>query len=225
MGPRSENLRSVMGGPYAFVGDLHGRYRLLQGILDRDKDRKYHYVLLGDILHHKPFFKRHKPSSPLKILRMVSNLIEKGKGTLILGNNENYVLKSLIMSEKKIKKKELLHTLECLKSLEMSERLHYISMLSSAPLSLELPGNFRLAHAYYPHSGQNVTRDMVIFGPGYSWYRDEDLSKHMIHPAYQYFFGHYGLPYHHKNVHILDGTNLETTSVYYSDRDETVIYY
>jgi len=119
VGSGSENVRGVTEGPYAFVGDLHGRYRLLQGILDRDKNKKYHHVLLGDILHHKPFFKRHKPSSPLKILRMVSNLIEGGRGTLILGNNENYVLKSLIMPEKKIKKKELLHTLECLKSLEM----------------------------------------------------------------------------------------------------------
>ena len=225
MGPRSENVRSVTNNSYAFVGDLHGRYRLLQSILDRDKSRKYHYVLLGDILHHKSFFKKHKPSSPLKILRMVSNLIEKGNGTLILGNNEDYVLKSLIMPEKKIKKRELLYTLECLKSLEVAERLHYISMLSSAPISLELPGNFRLSHAYYPHRGQNVTRDTVIFGPGYAWYRDEDLSKHMIDPEYQYFFGHYGLPYRHRNVHILDGTNLETTAVYYSDRDETVIYY
>jgi predicted phosphodiesterase len=119
VGSRGKDVRSVIEGPYAFVGDLHGRYRLLQGILDRDKSKKYHYVLLGDILHHKPFFKRHRPSSPLKILRMTSNLIEKGKGTLILGNNENYVLRSLIMPEKKIKKKELLYTLECLKSLEM----------------------------------------------------------------------------------------------------------
>jgi hypothetical protein len=47
----------------------------------------------------------------------------------------------------------------------------------------------------------------------------------MIDPEYMYFFGHYGLPYRRKNVNILDATNLEATGVYYTDRDESVVYY
>jgi hypothetical protein len=64
----------------------------------------------------------------------------------------------------------------------------------------------------------------VLFGPGYAWFK-EDLSKHAIDPDYTYFFGHYGLPYRRANVNVIDATNLEATGVYYSDRDESVIYY
>lgn len=224
MGTGSANLRRVEG-PFAFVGDLHGRVGLLRTILSKDPDRRYHYVFLGDILHHKPFFRRAKRSSPIKILREISDLIEQDKATLILGNNENYVLQALIMPGEQIKKKELKYTLECLRELPLSQRLRYISMLSNAPLSLELPGNYRLAHAYYPHDGCNVPRDHIIAGPGYAWFRDEDLSKHSISPDHNYFFGHYGLPYRHKNVNILDATSLEATGVYYTDKDEMVLYY
>lgn len=226
MEPGSKNVRCLVDRPYAFVGDLHGRVNLLRTILERDTDRHYHYVFLGDTIHHKNFFQRNRRCSPVKVLQILDALMTEGRGTLILGNNENYVLNALIMPGQNIKKKELKYTLECLRELPLSERLRYISILSSAPTHLELEGRYRLAHAYYPHTGQNTLRDTVLFGPGYAWFRDPDLeTRHMINPKYMYFFGHYGLPYRHKNVNILDATNLEATGVYYTDRDESVIYY
>lgn len=225
MGTGSKNLRRIGEIPYAFVGDLHGRHELLRTILERDRELKYHYVFVGDILHWKCFFKRSKRTSPVRILQAISDLVSQNRATLILGNNENYVLNSLILPIEKIKKKELRYTLDCLRELELEERLRYISLLSNAPLSLELRGKYRLAHAYYPHEGQGVTRETNLFGPGYAWFRDTDLSKHRIDPNYMYFFGHYGLPYRHKNLNIIDATSLEATGVYYTDRDETMVYY
>jgi len=226
MEPGSKDVRCLVDRPYAFVGDLHGRVNLLRTILERDTDRHYHYVFLGDTIHHKNFFQRNRRCSPVKVLQILDALMAEGRGTLILGNNENYVLNALIMPGQNIKKKELRYTLECLRELPLSERLRYISILSNAPTHLELEGRYRLAHAYYPHPGQNIFRDTVLFGPGYAWFRDSDLeTRHMINPQYMYFFGHYGLPYRHKNVNILDATNLEATGVYYTDRDESVIYY
>ncbi len=223
MGTGSSDLRCV-NGPYAFVGDLHGRVNLLRTILSKDVSNKYHYVFLGDILHHKPYFRRTKRCSPVKILKEVSQILDEGRGTLILGNNENYVLDALIMPGDKISKKELKYTLECLRELPLNQRLKYISMLSNAPLHLEIENKYRVAHAYYPHH-EGVPREHVIAGPGYAWFRDTDLSSHLIDPNFMYLFGHYGLPYRHQNVHILDATSLEATGVYYSDKDEMVIYY
>lgn len=210
--------------PLAFVGDLHGRVSLLNTILARDPDRKYHYIFVGDIIHHKPFFRRNPRVSPVKILRTVADMVESGGATLLLGNNENYILNSLITPPEKIKKREAKYTLKCLKELDLEERLKYINLLSSAPLSLEID-NYRIAHAYYPHEGQGVSRETNLYGPGYVWFRDPDLSRHCIDPNYRYFFGHYGLPYWHKNVNIIDATSLEAVGVYYSDRDEFMLYY
>lgn len=213
-----------MSRPYAFVGDLHGRANVLQDILERDNG-KYHYIFLGDILHHKPYFRRAKRVSPIRILAQVYELVSTGRGTLILGNNENYILRNLINGEEKIKKKEVKYTLKCLKQLPLAERVAYLGMLSNSPTHLEIDGTYRLAHAYYPHQGVQVSRNQVIHGPGYLWFRDEDLSVHGIDPNYQYYFGHYGLPYRKGNVHILDATSLEGVGVYYTDKDESVLYY
>lgn len=225
----SESVRHLGGGdtrPYAFVGDLHGRVNLLRTILERDPGKKYRYVFLGDTIHHKPHFKYNKRCSPIKVLRILDALMKEERGTLVLGNNENYVLNALVLPGQSIKKKELKYTLECLRELPLSERLRYISMLSNAPINLELENRYRLAHAYYPHDGQDVPRDTVLFGPGYAWFRDPNLeTRHHIDPAYTYFFGHYGLPYWHRNVHIIDATSLEATGVYYTDRDEFMVYY
>lgn len=219
----SEGVRPVR---YAFVGDLHGRVNLLRTILERDRDERYHYIFLGDILHHKDWFRRHKRCSPIKLLQVIDALMRESRATLILGNNENYVLNSLVLPGEQIKKRELKYTLECLREISLQERIKYISMLSNAPIHLEIGGKYRLAHAYYPNPGQDVTRDMTLFGPGYAWFRDPNLeTRHHIDPNYTYFFGHYGLPYRHKNVNIIDATNLEATGVYYTDRDEFMVYY
>ena len=226
MEPSSESLRHVNNRPYAFVGDLHGRVNLLRTILGRDEACHYHYVFLGDTIHHKPYFRHNKRCSPVKIFKILNPLMEENRATLILGNNENYVLNALVMPGQNIKKRELKYTLECLRELPLPERLRYISILSNAPTHLELEGRYRLAHAYYPHEGQNVSRDTTLFGPGYAWFRDQDLeTRHLIDPEYLYFFGHYGLPYRHRNINILDATSLEATGVYYTDRDESVVYY
>jgi hypothetical protein len=214
-----------MSKPYAFVGDLHGRINLLERILSRDGNFNYHYVFLGDIIHHKPFFKYCKRTSPVLMLRLIHEIVSSGRGTLILGNNENYILRSLILPEESVKKKEVKNTLKCLKDLDLQERLSYISLLSNAPLNLELEDKYRLAHAYYPHSTQEVKRETVLHGPGYIWFRDNDLSRHKINPDYKYFFGHWGYPYWRENINIIDATSLEATGVYYSDRDEFMVYY
>jgi predicted phosphodiesterase len=212
-------------GPWAFVGDLHGRVSVLERILSRDRELKYHYVFLGDIIHHKPFFKYSKRVSPVKMLKMVSDLVDSGNATLVLGNNENYILRNLILPVEEMKKKEVKYTLKSLKEIDLSERLKYVSLLSNAPLSLELDDKYRLAHAYYPHATQTVRRDTVLHGPGYIWFRDNDLSVHGINPRYRYFFGHYGYPYWRQNISIIDATSLEAAGVYYTDRDEFMVYY
>jgi hypothetical protein len=211
--------------PYAFVGDLHGRVNLLERILSKDKELTYHYVFMGDIIHHKPFFRLCRKFSPIIMLKMVHELVSNNNATLILGNNENYILRSLILPLEDIKKKEVKNTLKCLKELELSERLRYVSLLSNSPLSLELDGQYRLSHAYYPHCTQEIKRETVLHGPGYIWFRDNDLSQHKIDTRYRYFYGHWGYPYWRENISIIDATSLEAAGVYYSDRDEFMIYY
>ena len=98
-------------------------------------------------------------------------------------------------------------------------------MLSSAPLSVEIQGKYRVAHAYYPHS-LITDRQVCLHGPGYIWFRDLNLQTiHHIDPAYKYFFGHYGIPYYRENINIIDGTSLEACGVYYCDREEFMLYY
>jgi len=207
---------------YAFVGDLHGRTSLLEFILSRDKDNSYHFVLTGDILHHKHHFKTTKRTSPISMLSLVHSLIQSGKATLVVGNNENYILKHLILPEAEIRKREAKYTLNCLKQISLADRVKYINMLASSPCSLELDGRFRVAHAYY----NPEDRESCLYGPGYAWFKDDDLRlKHKIDPKYTYIHGHYGLPYLRQNIKILDATKLEAVGVYYSDRDEFMLYY
>jgi hypothetical protein len=212
-------------GPWAFIGDLHGRVHVLERILARDPDLRYYYVFMGDILHHKPFFKYSKRSSPVQILRKVEGMVERKQATLLLGNNENYILRSLVLPVEEVRKKEVKYTLKSLKEIDLQERLKYISLLSNAPLSLELGGKYRLAHAYYPHATRDVTRESVLHGLGYPWFRDKDLSRHGINKEYKYFFGHYGSPYWRENITIVDATSLEAVGVYYTDRDEFMTFY
>lgn len=212
-------------GPWAFVGDLHGRVHILERILAKDPSLRYHYVFVGDILHHKPFFRYSKRISPIKILEKVHSLVSSSNATFILGNNENYILRSLIMADEDIKKKEVKATLKSLREINLPDRLKYISMLSNAPLSLELGDKYRIAHAYYPHATQTVSRDTILHGPGYPWFKDGDLARHFINPDYKYFFGHWGHPYWRQNVTVIDATSMEAVGVYYTDRDEFTLFY
>ena len=210
---------------YAFVGDLHSRVGLLNLILSKDPHLNYHYVFVGDILHHKHFFHRRRRGESVEILDRVYGLYKGGRGTLVLGNNENYILQNLLLPSKSVKKMEVRRTLKGLKQLPLNQRLQLLSFLSSSPLSLEI-GNYRIAHAYYLPSTQITTesdRSLVLHGPGHPWFRSEEINS--LDPNYKYFIGHYGMPYSRKNLQVLDATNFDACGVYYTDREEFVLYY
>jgi len=212
-----------MTDKYCIIGDLHGRIDTLNTIVSRSPG--YHYVFLGDTIHHKPFFKRAKKTSPLRMLAFIKNLTDKGAGTLVLGNHENYVLENLILPKSQIKQKEVKHTLQCLKELRLEDRLDFINWLNSSPLSIEFKSygrTYRCAHGYYPTA--STTREQTLVGLGYPWFRQDELSNHIAKDA-EYFFGHYGYPYFRKNLKIVDATNFEGVGVYYTDREEFLIYY
>ena len=210
---------------YCLVGDLHGRVETLERIISRSPD--YKFVFIGDIIHHKPFFKRTKRTSPLKMLSRIKGLVDDGRATLVLGNNENYILKNLLLPEHTIHQREVKYTLGCLKNLPLEQRLEYLHWLTTSPLTLELESygkTYRLAHAYYNPNYTPETRNQVLTGIGYPWFKTDELSDHISHDA-EYFFGHYGYPYFRKNLHVIDATNFEGVGVYYTDREEFLIYY
>lgn len=209
---------------YCVIGDLHGRIDTLNAIIERSAG--YHYILLGDTIHHKPFFKRTKRTSPIRMLKKVKDLTDSGIATTILGNHENYILENLILPKSKIKQKELRYTLQCFKELSLQDRLNLINWLNNLPKSMEVEScnrTYRIAHAYYPPT-TDFDRNKVLIGLGYQWFKQDDLSLH-IDPNSQYLLGHYGSPYFRKNLKIIDATNFEGVGVYYTDREEFLIYY
>ena len=202
-----------------------GRIDTLDKIIE--KSPGYTYVFMGDIIHHKPFFKRSKRVSPLRIMSKVYRLVKEGKALFILGNNENYILKNLLLPEKEVLQKEVKYTLNCLKELSLDERLDYLHWLTTSPLTLELQSygkTYRCAHAYYEPNYTPETRNNVLVGIGYPWFKTDALEDHIESDA-EYFFGHYGYPYFRKNLKIIDATNFEGVGVYYTDREEFLIYY
>lgn len=210
---------------YCLIGDLHGRVEALERILE--KSEEYHYVFLGDTIHHKPFFRRAKRSSPVRMLLKIKKLVEAGKATFIIGNNENYILKNLVLPKSQIRQKEVKYTLECLKELQLNQRLDLLHWLTTSPLTFEFESygkNYRCAHAYYDPHYTDATRNNVLTGIGYPWFKNDQLEDH-IESDSEYFFGHYGYPYFRKNLKIIDATNFEGVGVYYTDREEFLIYY
>lgn len=210
---------------YCLIGDLHGRIDTLDRILQKSPD--YHYVFLGDVIHHKSFFRRSKRTSPVKMLLKVKNLVDQGKATLIIGNNENYILKNLALPKPQIKQREVRYTLELVKSLPLKTQLELLHWLLVTPLTLEFEAEgqiYRCAHAYYDPDYDDSTRNNVLTGIGYPWFRNDPLEDHIRDDA-KYFFGHYGYPYFRKNLRIIDATNFEGVGAYYTDRDEFLIYY
>lgn len=219
-----------MSTKYCLIGDLHGRMDTLNKIFE--KSPGYHFVFMGDVIHHKAFFKRTKKSSPIKMLLKIKELMDKGKASMVLGNNEFYILKNLVLPEEEIKQREVKHSLEKLRELDLDKRLSLLTWLSNLPLTLQLEQDnqlIRIAHAYYLDLPQNQLqnhRSKIIFGPGYPWFKTDKLSDHIeVDRNILYFFGHYGYPYFRKNLKIIDATNFEGIGVYYSDREEFLIYY
>lgn len=210
---------------YCIIGDLHGRVDSLDRIIEHSSD--YHLVFLGDTIHHKPFFKRTRRTSPIRMLQRIQKMVSNGQASMILGNNENYILKNLILPKSQIKQKEVKYTLQCLKELKLEQRLSLLRWLDFLPLTLEFESfgkTYRCAHGYYKPSQAPEDRNLILAGPGYPWFKTDALSNHIEDNA-EYFFGHYGYPYFRKNLKILDATNFEGIGVYYTDREEFLIYY
>lgn len=206
--------------PLCIIGDLHGRTKTLLKII-KDSESKgvdYHYVLVGDLIHHKSYFKRTKPSSPIKLMKMVR---EMDKVTLIKGNNEQYVVDSINLPPKSIRQASTRYTVECLRRLSMKECDSIVAWLDSLPYSLEV-GKHRIAHAYYP--GNGASHQTILSGPGYPWFKRDLLSDH-LDSNFTYILGHYGYPFIKENLKIIDATLFEGVGVYYTDRDEFMVYY
>ncbi len=161
------------------------------------------------------------------MLLTVKELVEAGKATFILGNNENYVLENLVLPRSQIKRKEVRYTLEALRELPLEKRLDLLHWLSTSPLCISFESygrTYRCSHAYYDPLYTPETRTRVLHGLGYPWFRNDPLEDH-VDSDIEYIFGHYGYPYFRKNIKILDATNFEGVGVYYTDREEFMIYY
>lgn len=210
---------------YCVVGDLHGRVETLEKIVCRSPG--YHFIIIGDSIHHKPFFKRTRKTSPVRTLEYIKDKNERGEMTLLLGNNENYILENLVTPENKILKKETRYTLRSLRELDFDSRLGLISWLARCPLTatLELKHKtYRFGHALFSEEVTKNNRDSILSGPGFPWWKDR-LEEYCPHEKDTYIHGHYGYPYIRKNLRIIDATNFEGVGLYYVDRDEFLIHY
>ena len=210
---------------YCVIGDLHGRLDTLEKIIE--KSPGYHFISIGDSIHHKPFFKRTRKTSPVRTLQFIRDMVSEEKMTLILGNNENYILENLVTPEKNILKKETRFTLRCLRELDFNSRLDLISWLARCPLSVTLPledKNIKIAHGLFYEEVNKRNRDQILSGPGFPWWKDK-LEEYCPCKEDTYILGHYGYPYVRKNLYIIDATNFEGVGVYYTDREEFLIYY
>lgn len=211
--------------PLCVIGDLHGRTKTLSRILAdaKAKNPDYHYVFIGDILHHKAYFTRTKKTSPIKLLRSVKKMTESNEATLLRGNNEQYIIDNIDTPLKLIKSNQVRYTVECLKRLQASEISDIMSWLNSLPTHVQI-GQYRLAHAYYPSPLKPIPESVIVSGPGYPWFKKDPLSQH-LDSKFTYVLGHYGYPFIKANLKIIDATLFEGVGVYYTDRDEFMVYY
>lgn len=207
---------------FCIIGDLHGRTKTLEKILKDCKSKgDYHYIFIGDLLHHKSYFKRTKKSSPIKLITFIKNLSDNGKATVLRGNNEQYILDNIDTPLKLIKSTQVRYTVECLRRLSMTECDSILQWLNETPLHMEV-GRYRLAHAYYPRTDTDTRT--ILTGPGYPWFKRDTLSDH-LDSEFMYILGHYGYPFIKQNLKIIDATLFEGVGVYYTDVDEFMVYY
>lgn len=228
LGPgASRRTGSSPAVPICFIGDLHGRLEVLSKIIKDAKRRgSYHFVLIGDILHHKRYFRRSKNLHPVYVLKEVKALQEAGKITVVMGNNESYILSSISKPLKEIKSDSVKQTVSSINKLKPDDRQSILNWIEGLPKHLEISSSgktYRAAHAYYPNSKFN-TDSHILSGPDYAWFKKDNLSDH-LDPDYQYILGHYGYPYIRGNLRIIDATLFEGVGVYYTDRDEFMLYY
>lgn len=200
--------------PLCIIGDIHGRKALLEKIVRAHPD--HHYVLLGDLIHHKYFFRRYPRVSPLRVIEYVMEL--GSRATPIMGNNEKYILERFCYPIEDIRKSEAKYTMKMLRQLDPQDRLEIMRWMINLPASLEID-NYRFAHAFYNDPNPR------LYGPGVRWYLPEHCSQfEPLDQNYKYFFGHYGRPYFRDNIYILDATELDAVGVYLTDVSEFKIY-
>lgn len=220
------HLEITQNKKYCIVGDIHGRVKTLEKIIE--KSPGYHFILIGDCIHHKPFFKKYKKVPSIKVLNFIKQKVSNGQVTLLLGNHENYILKNLVTPSKDILKTEVKNTLRSLRELEFNKRLDMISWLSRCPLTAtittESGKKINLAHGLFKKQVTKNNRNTILHGPGFPWWKDK-LEEYCPNSDEQYVLGHYGYPYMRKNLLILDATNFEGVGTYYVDREEFMIYY
>ena len=161
------------------------------------------------------------------MLQYIRNRNLMGKMTLLLGNNENYILENLVTPEKDIIKKETRYTLRCLKELDFNSRIDIISWLARCPLTATIQTEnktYRLGHALFFDEITSSNRTSILSGPGFPWWKDR-LEEYCPRSKDTYILGHYGYPYIRKNLRIIDATNFEGIGLYYTDREEFLIQY
>lgn len=195
------------------IGDIHGRKQLLERVVAANPG--YTYVLLGDVIHHKSFFRRYARVSPLRVIEYIMGFGDQM--ITIMGNNEKYVLERFCYPIELIRKPEAKFTMKVLRQLESKQRLDIVKWMVNLPSHLEI-GRYRFAHAFYDDP------NVMLFGPGFRWYLPEHDSDFPLDPNYDYFFGHYGRPYFRKNIKILDCTELDAVGVYLTDTAEFKVY-
>jgi hypothetical protein len=195
------------------IGDIHGRKSLLEKVVRAYPD--YQYIILGDIIHHKWFFRRSQRVSPMRVIEFIMELGDRA--ITIMGNNEKYVLEKFCSPLESIRKSEARFTMKVLRDLDTSKRIEVMRFLVNMPPSLEI-GKYRFSHAYYKDPNEH------LFGPGYYWFTPEYESIHTLDPNYEYFFGHYGKPYFRKNIRVLDCTELDAVGVWLTDTSEFKVF-
>lgn len=195
------------------IGDIHGRKPLLERVVNAHPN--YHYVILGDLIHHKRFFRRSQRMSPMRVIDYAMSLGDRA--SIIMGNNEKYVLERFCTPVSEVRKSEARYTLNTIRELDSVRRIEVIKFLVNLPPHLEI-GHYRFGHAYYQDPNPH------LYGPGYRWYVPELAHQHPLDPSYEYFFGHYGKPYFRKNIRIIDCTELDAVGVWLTDTSEFKVF-
>lgn len=195
------------------VGDLHGRVKILQRIVENHPD--YKFVLLGDVIHHKNYFRRSPRTNPVRIMEYI--ISQGDRIQTVCGNNEHYVLERLNFPLDDVHKREARYTISCLRGLESHRRMEILRWLINLPPKMEI-GPYRFAHAYYDDPNPR------LYGPGERWFEPRNIDKYDLDTDFVYYIGHYGKPYFYKNIRCIDCTELEGVGLWLLDKNLFQIY-
>jgi len=195
------------------VGDLHGRIKTFQRIVEDHSD--YDFILLGDVIHHKHYFRRNPRTNPIRMIEYIISLGDRVQ--TICGNNEHYILERLNYPLKDIYKREAKFTISCLRDLNSEKRMKILKWMINLPSKMEIE-NFRFAHAFYDDPNPR------LYGPGERWFEYEKIDKYNLDNNYIYFIGHYGRPFFYRNIRCIDCTELEGIGIWLLDKNLFQVY-